>query len=139
MAQAISLLRDLGAEVVDPANIPSVINTDPNNNQLLFGNCFDLPQGKGGDESCSVILKYGMKRDFNRWLDSLGDSGPVPSLTALREWNLSHRKQGAILYDQAQLDISDEMDVEADRARWRQDWDIRQATTVPMRVGSMVS
>jgi amidase len=79
--------------------------------------------GKGGDDNCSVMLKYGMKRDFNLWLTSLGDSAPVTSLTALREWNLAHQQQNAIRYGQAQLDISDEMDAEADEARWRADRD----------------
>ena len=123
MEQAIALLEAQGAIVVDPAPIPSTVSEDPEYNQLLFGNCFDLPQGKGGDEHCSVILKYGMKRDFNNWLDSLGDTAPVASLTGLREFNLAHREQGAIRYGQAQLDISDQMDVEADRARWRADRD----------------
>jgi amidase len=131
MAEAIQVLRDRGAVIVDPADIPSVISDDPDSNQLLFGNCYDLPQGKGGDANCSVILKYGMKRDFNRWLDSLGETAPVPSLTALREFNLEHRDEGAIAYDQAELDISDQMDVDADRDRWRadRDKDIRLSRT----------
>ncbi len=123
MREAIAVLKAAGAVVIDPADIPSVVATDPDDNQLLFQNCFDLPQGKGGDQHCSVILKYGMKRDFNRWLASLGDSAPVESLTALREFNLTHRGVGAIRYDQAQLDISDQMDVEGDRTRWRRDRD----------------
>lgn len=123
MAEAIALLEESGAVIVDPADIPSVIAREPENNQLLFGNCYDLPQGKGGDEQCSVMLKYGMKRDFNRWLDTLGDSAPVASLTDLREYNLAHREDGAIRYDQAQLDISDQMDAEADQQRWRSDRD----------------
>ena len=52
-----------------------------------------------------------MKRDFNKWLASLGPSAPVASLTALREWNITHTKAGAIKYGQSNLDISDEMDV----------------------------
>ncbi len=123
MQRAIALLEAQGAIIVDPTDIPSVVAEEPDNNQLLFQNCYDLPQGKGGDANCSVILKYGMKRDFNKWLDSLGDSAPLPTLTALREWNLAHRDEGAIRYDQAELDISDEMDVEADFARWRADRD----------------
>ena len=31
---------------------------------------------KGRDANCSVVLKYGMKRDFNTWLDSLGAAAP---------------------------------------------------------------
>jgi amidase len=62
-----------------------------------------------------------MKRDFNRWLASLGASAPVKTLTALREWNLAHAKAGAMKFEQSRLDISDEMDVEADRARFDRD------------------
>jgi len=131
MQAAVDALRKLGAVIVDPANIPSVVAGEAENNQLLFQNCYDLPQGKGGDEHCSVVMKYGMKRDFNLWLQSLGDTAPVESLTALREFNLAHRDEGAIRYDQAELDISDEMDVEADRDRWRadRDKDIRLSRT----------
>ena len=62
-------------------------------------------------------FKYGMKRDFNHWLASLGASAPVKTLFELRQWNLSHVNAGAMKYGQSRLDISDEMDLEADRAR----------------------
>jgi len=62
-----------------------------------------------------------MKRDFNAWLRSLGPSAPVKSLTELRAFNQAHRGRGAIKYGEAQLDISDEMDVEVDRARYEAD------------------
>jgi amidase len=62
-----------------------------------------------------------MKRDFNQWLASLGAAAPVKSLTELRNFNLAHAKAGAIKYGQSQLDISDEMDLEADRARYEAD------------------
>ena len=58
-----------------------------------------------------------MKRDFNAWLRSLGAAAPVKTLTELREWNLAHQKAGAIKYQQSRLDISDEMDLVADRAQ----------------------
>src|SRR4029077_12862774 len=76
---------------------------------------------KGMDAGCSVVFKYGMKRDFNKWLASLGPAAPVKSLTELRYWNLAHTKAGTLKYGQSQLDISDEMDVEADRARYELD------------------
>ena len=62
-----------------------------------------------------------MKRDFNAWLASLGPSAPVRTLTQLREWNLAHRTEGSIKYGQAQLDNSDEVDLDADRARYLSD------------------
>ena len=45
----------------------------------------------------------------------------MKTLTELREWNIAHQRAGAIKYGQAQLDISDEMDVDADRARYEAD------------------
>src|SRR6476659_3833028 len=62
-----------------------------------------------------------MKRDFNQWLSTLGPAAPVKSLTELRQWNLKHERAGAIRYGQSNLDNSDEMDVEADRARYEAD------------------
>jgi amidase len=121
MDDAIAVLKAQGAIIVDPANIPSVVDPDPKNNFLRFGQCSGVTNAKGHDEDCSVVLKYGMKRDFNAWLKSLGDAAPVPTLAALREWNTAHAKAGAIKYGQSQLDISDEMDVEKDRARYEAD------------------
>jgi len=121
MRQAIAVLQQQGAEIVDPADIPSVVDAHPDDNQLLFANCYDLVQGKGHDANCSVVLKYGMKRDFNAWLRSLGPDAPVKTLTELRVFNLTHRDDGAIRYGQAELDISDEMLVVADHPRWEVD------------------
>jgi amidase len=121
MEEAIAVLKAAGAAIVDPADIPSIVDRDPEKNLLNWGICAGLDNAKGKDSHCSVILKYGMKRDFNAWLRSLGPSAPVKSLTELREWNVAHQKAGAIKYGQANLDISDEMDVERDRARWEAD------------------
>jgi amidase len=62
-----------------------------------------------------------MKRDFNAWLASLGASAPVKSLAELRAWNRAHESEGTLKFGQAQLDISDEIDLEADRARYARD------------------
>jgi amidase len=118
MERAIDVLGRQGAVVVDPVEIPSIRDPDPERNAATFGICV---VGKGEDESCSVVLKYGMKRDFNAWLETLGDSAPVRSLTDLREWNVEHAALNAIRYGQGMLDISDEMDVEADRNRYEAD------------------
>ena len=121
MADAIEILKRQGAVIVDPADIPSIITTDPAANLLLWNSCSGAGEAKGTDAACSVVLKYGMKRDFNRWLATLGPSAPVKTLTELRQWNITHTKVGAIKYGQSNLDISDEMDVEADRARYQAD------------------
>jgi amidase len=121
MADAIEVLKQQGAVIVDPANIPSIVAPEAGNNFLLWSTCSGLDNAKGKDADCSVILKYGMKRDFNAWLTSLGPAAPVKTLTELRLWNVAHQRMGAIKYGQAQLDISDEMDVQADRARYQAD------------------
>ena len=117
MADAVALLKAEGAVVVDPADVPSIVSTDPASNFLLFDYCQGAEHKKGGDAHCTVNFKYGMKRDFNAWLKSLGAAAPVASLTELREWNLAHAKAGSMRFGQSRLDISDEMDVERDRER----------------------
>ncbi len=104
MAEAIQVLKDQGATIVDPADIPSVVDADPDNN---------VSAANG-----SIVLDYGMKRDFNLWLKSLGASAPVKSLTELREWNEAHRRAGAIKYDQARLDGADKIDLHRDSAKY---------------------
>jgi amidase len=121
MDAALAVLRDQGAVLVDPANVPSVVSGDLQRNFLLWPICSGLENAKGKDESCSVAFKYGMKRDFNAWLATLGEAAPVRTLSELREWNAAHEAAGAIKYGQAQLDISDEMDLAADRARYHAD------------------
>jgi amidase len=117
MADAIAVLKQQGAVIVDPADVPSFVDRDPKNNFVLWDFCSGADHAKGKDAACSVNFKYGMKRDFNLWLKSLGPSSPVKTLAELREWNRRHEKAGAIRYGQSRLDISDEMDLEADRAR----------------------
>jgi amidase len=121
LAEAIAILRQQGAVVIDPADIPSIITQNADDNALRWSTCAGLGGAKGKDENCSTVLKYGMKRDFNRWLATLGPKAPVKSLDELRKFNLAHQAAGAIKYGQAQLDISDEMDVEGDRARYEAD------------------
>ena len=121
MADAIAVLQQQGAIVVDPADIPSVIDKDPKSNLLLWNTCSGATDAKGRDADCSIDFKYGMKRDFNKWLATLGASAPLKSLTELRQWNITHTKAGAIKYGQSNLDVSDEMDLEADKARYEID------------------
>ena len=121
MDEAIAILTNQGAVVIDPADIPSVVDTDPARNFLVWDICNGLEGASGKDNDCSIVLKYGMKRDFNRWLASLGASAPLTSLTELRRWNLEHESAGALKYGQENLDISDDVDVEADRPRYEAD------------------
>jgi amidase len=111
---AVSALRAAGASVAD-ANIPAIVDL------LKFGICAVREQTKANDANCSVVLKYGFKRDFNAFLSSLGPAAPVPTLSALRAFNTALVADNAIKYLQARLDISDEMNVAADFARYMND------------------
>ncbi len=119
MAEAIEVIKQQGAVIIDPADIPSVVDKDAKNNLLLWGTCTDMDDVKG--KKCSIDLAYGMERDFNKWLDSLGKAAPVKTLAELREWNRKHEKGGAIKYGQSLLDISDAMDLDLFRARYEAD------------------
>jgi amidase len=106
MAEAMAALEAAGATLID-VDIPSIMNKEPKENLLLAGS--------------SVVLSYGMKRDFNAWLASLGPAAPVKTLTELREWNKAHERMGAIKYGQTLLDSSDALDLEKDKARYEED------------------
>src|SRR5499427_692407 len=85
MDEAIAILKQQGAVIVDPVEIPSIVSTDPQENFLLWNVCSGLDNAKGKDAACSIVFKYGMKRDFNKWLASLGAAAPVKTLTELRQ------------------------------------------------------
>jgi amidase len=121
MAEAIAVLQQQGAVIVDPADIPSVLETDPSKTVLEWNFCGSAGEIRGKDAHCTIVVKYGMKRDFNKWLATLGPTAPVKTLTELRDWNLAHQKAGAIRYGQSRLDISDAVDLEKDRARYEAD------------------
>jgi amidase len=121
MGDALAVLRRQGAEIVDPADIPSVVDADPARNFLEWNVCSGSDNAKGKDADCSVTYKYGMKRDFTRWLALAGDAAPVTSLAALRAWNQAHAGAGTIKYGQSNLDNADDMDLVADRARYEAD------------------
>lgn len=119
MREAIEVLRQQGATIVDPADVPSVLASRPEDNLLDWSICAD--ESPTAPALCSIVLQYGMKRDFGRWLASLGSHAPVSSLTALRAWNEAHRAAGAIRYGQSLLDRSDEIDLVRDAERYQRD------------------
>jgi amidase len=121
MDSVITVLKAQGAVIVDPANIPSIVDSIADNNFTNWNVCGGLDQAKGRDANCSIAFKYGMKRDFDAWLKTLGDKAPVKTLTELRQWNIAHQRAGAIKYGQANLDVSDEMNLQSDRAKYEAD------------------
>src|SRR6187549_3808726 len=70
MRDAIAVLEQQGAVVIDPADIPSVVDTNSGENFLRWNTCSGA-DARGKDDGCSTVFKYGMKRDFNLWLSSL--------------------------------------------------------------------
>jgi amidase len=121
MADAIAEVKAQGATVVDPADIPSIVDWDPARNFLDWPVCSGPDNAKGKDDNCTTTYKYGMKRDFSRWLALLGDAAPLKSLTELRAWNEAHRSAGTLKYGQSNLDNADEIDLTTDRARYQAD------------------
>ena len=51
--------------IVDPADIPSVVDADASEQLSALATCCGLDNAKGQDAGCSIVFKYGMKRDFN--------------------------------------------------------------------------
>jgi amidase len=121
MEGAIAALKAAGAEVVDPADLPSMIAADPSGNLTSHAICEAPFVGKPSEDLCSQVLRYGMKRDFNLWLATLGDTAPVKTLSGLREWNQAHRDHGAMRYGQGRLDFADATDLVKDTARYERD------------------
>ena len=118
MTDAIAALEAAGAEVVDPADLPSMIATEPAKNLTAHNICQLATDGLAADDLCSNVLRYGMKQDFNLWLATLGASAPVKTLTELRQWNAAHQGQGAIRYGQGRLETADAVDLAKDKARY---------------------
>src|SRR6266480_2971900 len=58
MDEAIAVLKQQGAIIIDPANIPSIVDKDPQRNFLSWGTCSGANNAKGKDETCSVSFKY---------------------------------------------------------------------------------
>jgi len=72
MEAAIAEMKRRGAEIVDPADIPTA--------------------GKF-DDSESIVLSYEFKTDLNLYLGALGPKAPVHSLADVIAFNESHRDQ----------------------------------------------
>ncbi|MEK4852559.1 amidase family protein [Paenibacillus sp. FSL H7-0756] len=80
MESAIAALRELGAEIIDPVELP----------------CQDA-------EWNATILQYEFKPGLNRYLGGLPESAPVHSLQELIDFNQQHSEQ-ALKYGQGTLE-----------------------------------
>ena len=121
MEGAIAALKAAGADVVDPADIPSAVSQVAADNLAVHPICQSASETKGPEELCSNVLRYGMKRDFNLWLATLDDKAPVKTLAEFLKWNLDHKDYGAMRYGQARLQVAEDMDLAKDKARYEAD------------------
>ncbi len=82
MEAAIAALKDAGAILVDPANIP----------------------GRGGWNGAEwTVLKYDFKADINAYLASLGPSAPVHSLEEIIKFNEANKDREMPFFGQEQM------------------------------------
>ena len=72
MEEAIAVLKERGAVILDPVAIPSIVSTEASSNFLSWGTCAGLEDAKGRMPPVPSVCKYGMKRDFNLWLARWG-------------------------------------------------------------------
>ena len=121
MADAIAALKAAGAAIVDPADLPSMTAAEAADNLSAHPICEAPFTGAPGDDLCSQVLRYTMKRDFNQWLISLGPSAPVKTFSELRAWNVANQRRGSMRYGQGRLDFADSVDLEKDKARYERD------------------
>lgn len=113
---AIAVLKQAGAEIVDPADFPSVVTTDPAQNFLLVGACDREPTAR-----CTSVMNYGMHRDFDAWLAAQGGKAPFASLKDFVAWNEANKNLGTLKYTQAALITAVDTDLEKAKARYEAD------------------
>ncbi len=92
--EAIAAMRDAGAVIVDPAN---------------------LPEAAWNDEMPLLVLEYEFKADLNAYLATLGEEAPVRTLEEIIEFNeqnadreMPHFGQQRMIASQARGPLSDE-------------------------------
>src|SRR5258706_8086743 len=83
---AIAVMKQQGAVIVDPANIPTL--------------------GKFGDSEFEVLL-YEFKADLNAYLTSLGAAAPVHSLEDVIAFNEAHKEQELPYFGQEILEMAE--------------------------------
>lgn len=114
--EAIGILKQAGAEIVDPADFPSVVTPEADKNFLLVGACDREPTAR-----CTSVMNYGMHRDFNAWLAAQGGKAPFASLEDLVAWNETNKTLGTLKYTQSALISAVGTDLETAKAKYESD------------------
>lgn len=114
--EAIAALKEAGAEIIDPADIPSAITQEPMRNVLLAGEC-DIEL----TPTCLSVMNYGMHRDFNIWLAAQKGKAPWKTIDEFVAWNEANKSLGTLRYGQDALTDAVNTDLEKDRATYERD------------------
>ena len=112
MTNAIAVLREEGAYVADPYEIPNQAEIS------AFGICTSFP----APATCSTVLMYGQKHDLNAYLDTR-PTAPVHTLHDIILFNLAHPAL-TLKYNQAIFLAADQLNTDpgsADTLRYQQD------------------
>jgi amidase len=112
MLDAIEVLRQQGAFVADPYEIPNQAEISG------FGICVSFP----APANCSTVLMYGQKHDLNGYLDARPDA-PVHTLADIIAFNEAHASV-ALKYGQAIFLAAEQLDTSpgsADTQRYLDD------------------
>jgi len=117
--EAIAVLKQAGAEIVDPADFPSYSAKEADKNPLSIGGC-DRP-GSESSTACSAVLAYGMHRDFNAWLAAQNGKAPFKTLEELVAWNEANKNLGTMKYTQNALLGALANDLEKNKAKYEAD------------------
>ena len=121
MQDAIAVLRAQGATVVDPADIPSIVTKDLTHSlRAMVGVQRSVGcQGSRRGLLHRVQVRHEARLQCVARIARRSRAGEDTRRAARLE--PAHEAAGALKYGQSQLDISDEMDLQADRARYQAD------------------
>lgn len=114
--EAIAVLKQAGAEIIDPADFPSAIAKDPMRNVLLAGEC-----DREETPTCLSVMNYGMHRDFNIWLAAQGGKAPWKTIDEFVAWNDANKNLGTLKYGQDALIDAVNTHLEKDKAKYDDD------------------
>ncbi|MCC6913168.1 MAG: hypothetical protein IT566_05655 [Rhodospirillaceae bacterium] len=114
--EAIDVLKAAGAEIVDPADIPSASEKDPMRNAMLAGECDreETPQ-------CMSIMNYGMHRDFDIWLAAQNGKAPWKNIGEFIAWQEANKGLGTMKYGVDALVDARDTDLEKAKAKYELD------------------
>jgi amidase len=114
--EAIAVLKQAGAEIVDPADFPSAITKEPMRNVLIAGEC-----DREVTPTCMSVMNYGMHRDFNVWLAAQNGTAPWKTIDEFVAWNEANKNLGTLKYGQDALTDAVNTHLEKDKAKYEED------------------